>query len=366
MLETVLGYVDSFVLPFVGRVYADYITAVVIIAAFFVAAKAVNFIIKRFVLHVSTKTKSELDDLLVDAISLPLVMGIVVAGVFVALQGLPELSEYALYINGGFTVFYILFGALVAIRVINAIVRWYAIEVATRTHTKMDEQYLPTIKRVVSGIILLLALVWILASFGIEITAIVAAMGIGGIAIALALQDTLKELFAGAHVMMDRPIKLGDFIELDSGDRGTVIDIGWRSTKIKTFTRNYVIIPNSKLAASKLINYDKPKQEIGFGVECGVSYHEDLDRVEKVTVEVARSVLKKLGTGAKGFEPLVRFKEFGDSNINFKVIFRVSKFADQYVLRHEFIKALKKRFDKEGIEISWPVSKVYMHKGRGK
>ena len=366
MFESALAFVDSLVSPFVGEVYADYITAAIVIAAFFVVAKAVNFIIKRFVLHVSAKTKSELDDLLVGAISLPLILGIVLMGIFVALQGLPELSDYAFYINSGFTVFYILFGALVAIRVINAIVQWYAIEVAAKVHTKVDEHYIPMMKRVVSGIVLLLALVWMLGTFGIEITALVAALGVGGIAIALALQDTLKEFFAGAHIIMDRPIKIGDFIELDSGDRGTVMDIGWRSTRIKTFPGNYVIIPNSKLASSKLINYDQPKQEIGFGVECGVSYHEDLERVERVSLDVAKKVLKKLGTGAKDFEPFARFNEFGDSNINFKIIFRVNKFADQYLLKHEFIKALKKRFDKEGIEISWPVRKVYMHKGRGK
>ncbi len=366
MFEPALAFVDSLVSPFVDEVYADYITAAIVIASFFVAAKVVNFMIKRFVLRVSAKTKSELDDLLVEAISLPLILGIVIMGVFIALQGLPELSDYASYINSGFTVFYILFGALVAIRVTNAIVQWYAIEVAAKTRTKVDEQYIPMIKRVVSGIVLLLALVWILGTFGIEITALVAALGVGGIAIALALQDTLKEFLAGAHIIMDRPIKIGDFIELDSGDRGTVVDIGWRSTRIKTFSGNYVIIPNSKLASSKLTNYDQPKQEIGFSVPCGVGYHEDLERVERVSLDVARKILKKVGTGTEGFEPFARFNEFGDSNINFNVIFRVNKFADQYLLRHEFIKALKKRFDREGIEISWPIRKVYMHKGRGK
>ena len=366
MLDEALGYLDSLYSPVVGQVYADFITATIIIIIFFIIAKMVNAIIKRFVLHISAKTKSQLDDLIVKAISLPIIVGIVLMGIFIALQGLPELSQYADPINSAFTVFYILFAALIAIRLINALVQWYALEVAQKTQSKVDEQFLPMIKRVISGIVLLLALVWILGVFGVEITALVATLGVGGIAIALALQDTLKEFFSGAHVILDKPIRIGDFIELESGDKGTVTDIGWRSTTIKTFSRNYVIIPNSMLASSKLINYDQPKQELGFSVEGGIGYQEDLDRVEKVLVDEAKKALKKMGTGAKDFEPFVRYQGFGDSNIDFKVVFRVKTYSDQFALKHEFIKSIKKRFDKEGIEISWPVRKVYTHKGKGK
>jgi small-conductance mechanosensitive channel len=366
MLGQALSYLDSLYSPVLGQPLSDFLTAAIIIFVFFIIAKAVNFIIKRFLLRLSSRTKSQLDDLLVNAISMPVIIGIVVVGVFVALQGLPELSGFAFYINSGFTVFYILFGALIIIRIINAMVMWYALEVAHKTKSKVDENFLPMIRRVVSGVVLLMALVWILGAFGVEITALIATLGVGGIAIALALQDTLKELFSGMHVILDKPVRLGDFIELESTDKGTVTDIGWRSTTIKTFSGNYVVIPNSKLASSKLINYDQPKQELGFSVDGGIGYHEDLDRVEKVLVEEAKKVIKKIGTGTKDFEPFVRYQGFGDSNIDFKVVFRVQKYSDQFAVKHEFIKAIKKRFDREGIEISWPVRKVYTHKGQGK
>jgi small-conductance mechanosensitive channel len=366
MLEQALGLLDSIYSPIVGQTYADFITAGIIIISFFIIAKIINFILKRFIERLTAKTESKLDDLIVEAISLPIIVGIVLLGVFIALQGLPELATYADLINSAYTVFYILFGALIAIRIINAFVQWYALEVAHKTKSKVDEQFLPMIKRVISGVVLLIALVWILGAFGVEITALVATLGVGGIAIALALQDTLKEFFSGAHVILDKPIRIGDFIELESGDKGTVTDIGWRSTTIKTFARNYVIIPNSKLASSKLINYDQPKQELGFSVDVGVGYNENLEKVEKVAIDVAKKILKSQGTGAKDFEPFARFQEFGDSNINFKVIFRVNSYPDQFAIKHEFIKAIKKRFDKEGIEISWPVRKVYTHKGKGK
>jgi small-conductance mechanosensitive channel len=199
---------------------------------------------------------------------------------------------------------------------------------------------------------------------GVEVTTLVAAMGIGGLAVALALQDTLSEFFAGAHIILDRPIKIGDYIELDSGDKGTVIDIGWRSTKIRNYQNNMVVIPNSKLASSKIINYFSPDQQVGFTVDCGVGYGEDLAKVEKVTLDVAKKVIRSLGVGAKNFEPVMRYQEFGDSNINFKVIMRVKSYPDQFLVKHEFMKELKKRYDREGIEISWPIRKVYLHRAR--
>ena len=366
MLEEALTFMDSLFSPLVGEFYADFMTAGIMIVLFFFLAKLVNFILKRFVLHVSSKTDTELDDLIVDAISLPLIIGIVVIGLFIGIQGLPALAAFGDTINLSFSIFYILFSALIAIRVINAVVYWYATRAAHKTKTKVDDQFLPIIRRVILGVVLLFALMAILGVFGVELTAAIAALGVGGIAIALALQDTLSEFFAGGHVILDRPITIGDFIELDSGDRGRVTDIGWRSTTIKTWEGNYVVLPNSMIANSKLINFDKPKQELGFVVDVGVGYHEDLERVEKVTLDVANKVMKTLDVSPKGFEPVVRYAGFGDSNIDFRVVLRVKNFSDRFLLRHEFIKALKKRYDKEGIKISWPVRKVYQHKGKGK
>jgi small-conductance mechanosensitive channel len=359
-------FVSELVSPFVGQMYADYFVAAAIIIASVVIAKAFNFIVKRFVLHVSARTKTELDDMIVNSISLPIFIAIVLVGIFVALQGLPEISEYAFYINTSFMIFYILFGAMITIRVIGAFVQWYAMGVAKRTKSKVDDQFLPVIKKVIKGTVLFLALIAILGALGINLDSVVVGLGVGGIAIALALQDTLSQFFSGAYIILDRPIKIGDFIELDSGEKGYVTDIGWRSTRIRFLSNNLIIIPNSKLASSKIINYDSPQQEQSVVVPVGVSYHEDLEKVEKVTVDVARKVQRTVEDAVKEHEPFIRYNEFGDSNINFSVILRVRNYVARYKLIHVFIKALKKEYDRKGIEISWPVSKVYMHKGRGK
>jgi small-conductance mechanosensitive channel len=248
--------------------------------------------------------------------------------------------------------------AYFASRLVGAVLEWYTVEVAAKTKTKADEQFLPIIKRVIYAVIFGLMLLVIMGQLGIEITTLIAAMGIGGLAIALALQPTLANFFSGMQMVLDRPIKIGDYVELDSGDKGTVVDIGWRSTRVQTYTNNIVTIPNSRMADSKIINYNVPNAELGFVVECGVAYGSDLEKVERIGLQVARQVLNRHDP-IKDFEPLFRYQEFGDSSINFKVIMKTKTLADSYLVKHEFIKALKKSFDKEGIEIPFPQTDVH-------
>jgi small-conductance mechanosensitive channel len=260
----------------------------------------------------------------------------------------------------------IFFTAFVVSRIINTILEWYAMDVADKTHTKIDDHMLPALKKAVYLIVFLVAIVFFMRGLGVEITTLVAALGIGGLAIGLALQDTLSNFFAGAYTTIEKPIKVGDFIQLETGETGHVLEIGWRSTRIRKLDNNVVIIPNNKLAQNRIINYDMLESGMSAGLACGVSYDSDLDKVEKVCLDVAKKVMQEHAgiTDFQKYPPSVRFSEFGDSNINFNLWFRVNNAVDQYRVKHEMIKALKKRFEKEGIEISYPVRKLEM--GRGK
>ena len=175
----------------------------------------------------------------------------------------------------------------------------------------------------------------------------------------LALQDTLSNLFAGLHIITDQPVNVGDYIEIESGISGYVEDIGWRSTRVRTLPNTLVIVPNSKLAESVIINNSLPVLEMSAVVQCGVAYGSDLEKVERVTLDVAKEIQKTIPGAVETFEPVIRYHTFGDSNINFSVILRVMEPVAKYVVTHEFIKALVKRYDTEGIEISWPVRKIY-------
>lgn len=201
----------------------------------------------------------------------------------------------------------------------------------------------------------------ILHACGISIAPILTALGIGGMAVAIALQDTLTNFFAGVQLLIMKPIRVGDFIKLSSGEEGVVIDINFRHTSIQEVNLGMIIIPNQKIASATLMNYDLPHREIFLMVPCGVSYDSDLDLVERIAIEVAKDVMEKLSPN-NTFEPFVRYNAFGESSIDFNVILRTDNVAQRSQLRHEFIKALTIRFREEQIDIPFPSRTLYMSK----
>jgi small-conductance mechanosensitive channel len=201
---------------------------------------------------------------------------------------------------------------------------------------------------------------------GISITPILATLGVGGLAVALALQDTLSNFFSGFHITVARQIKINDYIKLDSGEEGYVVDINWRTTKIKMLPNNVILVPNEKLTKAIVTNYCLPDKEMAVLVNLGVHYSSDLRKVEKVTCEAAREIMKEVVGGVPEFEPFIRYSAFGDSSIGFTVILRAKEFVDQYLIKHEFIKRLHERYKKEGIVIPYPIRTIHYEQIQGK
>lgn len=204
----------------------------------------------------------------------------------------------------------------------------------------------------------------ILQSLGISISPILAGLGIGGLAVALALQDTLSNLFAGFQIIVARQIRPGDYIKLETGEEGYVVDITWRNTTVRELSNNLIVIPNSKLSQAIVKNYHLPEKDLAVLVQVGVSYDSDLEKVEKITIEVAREVMREVQGGVPEFEPFIRFHTFNDFSINFSVIMRGKEFVDQYLIKHEFIKRLHKRYREEGIVIPYPIRTVYIENNK--
>jgi small-conductance mechanosensitive channel len=217
----------------------------------------------------------------------------------------------------------------------------------------------------VRAVIVSVGLLMVVNNLGIEITPVLAALGVGSLAVALALQPTLSNYFAGLHISLARPIRVGDYISLESGQKGYVVDIGWRATRIRELPNNVIVVPNGRVVEMVLTNYNLPEPEQAALVQVGVSYGSDLEKVERVTIEVAKQVLREVAGGVAQFDPFIRYHTFGDSSINFTVILRVSQFPDRYLVTHEFVKRLKKRYDQEGIEIPFPQRVVHMQAARG-
>jgi small-conductance mechanosensitive channel len=192
----------------------------------------------------------------------------------------------------------------------------------------------------------------LIESFGYSISPLITALGVGGLSTALALQDTLANLFSGINILVSKQIKMGDFVRLSTGEEGHVVDMNWRNTTIKTPTENMAVVPNKKIASSIITNYAQPFAECSISIPIGVSYESDLDHVEKVTAEVAKEILQETEGGVKKFKPFVRYGSFAESSINFNVILRVKTVTDQHLIRHEFIKRIYTRYKQEGIVIS--------------
>ncbi len=232
-----------------------------------------------------------------------------------------------------------------------------------RMYMNRYRQEMPAVSLVVQAskvLVLLVGVIIALDKIGIAITPILTALGVGGLAVALALRDTLENLFAGFYVLASGQIKVGDYIRLEGGEEGFVEDITWRNTVIRQPSNNLIIVPNSKLSSSIVINFHKPDSELAVIVPVGVSYDSDLEKVERITIEVAKEVQKEVEGAVPDFEPFIRYTAFGDFSINFNVILRAKDVPSQHVLRHEFIKRLKRRYEEEGIKIPFPIREVYL------
>jgi small-conductance mechanosensitive channel len=216
------------------------------------------------------------------------------------------------------------------------------------------------------------ALVWtvglliLLDDLGVAITPILTALGVGGLAVALALQDSLSNLFAGIYILADQPIRVGDYVRLDSGIAGFVEDIGWRSTRLRLLSNNLTIVPNAILAKSAITNYCLPAARMSLDVRVDVSYAADPDQVEKVLVEEAMQAAGVVPGLLADPPPVVRFiPGFGESALQFTLSCTVATFADQYLAQHELRKRIIRRFRTEGIEIPFPVRTVELRTSDG-
>lgn len=299
------------------------------------------------------RTKSELDDLVLEAVRRHGSLWFALAGLSAAAHVSPLSGNHQALIHRIVIACFFISLTLSVSKVAQALVRIYSIRFTTSAAATTLAANLVRLAVLGMGALLLLS------NLGISITPLLTALGVGSLAVALALQDTLSSLFAGIHIVASRLVEVGDYIKLDSGQEGYVVDVGWRATRIRELPNNIIIIPNTKMSQAVVINYHQPDRELAVLVQAGVSYNSNLSLVEKVTMETGREVMREVLGGVPTFEPFIRYHTFGDSSVNFTVILRAKEFVDRYLLTHEFIKRLHARYKKEGIEIPFPQRVVH-------
>ena len=249
---------------------------------------------------------------------------------------------------------------LMASRLAGNVIRFYGARVPGAMPVTTLTQNLAQLIVVILGSLVLLH------QLGILITPILTAFGVGGLAVALALQDTLSNLFAGVYVSMAGQVRVGDYVKLGTGEEGYVADISWRSTTMRALANNLIIIPNAKLAQAVVTNYYLPERRLSLNIPVSVSYASDPEQVERVLVEEARNAASEVPGLLAEPAPFVRLiPGFGDSTLNFTLICQVAEFVDQFLVQHELRKRILRRFQKEGIEMPFPARTIYVREQAG-
>ena len=344
------------------------IAAFSVFLGFVVAALIVRIIISVILRRLKNRAASSVTSIILESVKTPITAILLISGL---------LSVYLLVLGiedalpNGFSdtrdlsikiwkVLSILITTFAIAKTIDGLIDWYLLNIAEKTETKIDDTLLPTLRRVLPITIYAAGALVAIDSIGISISPILAGLGIGGLAVALAVQPTLSNFFAGTYVVTEGELKEGDFIELEGGPSGYVEEVGWRSTKIRSRFNNLVIIPNSRMAESIVTNYFSPTPAMNVIVTGGVAYESNLVDVEKYAIEEARTVIEQSEKAIKGMEPAFGFSNFGDSNVDFYVFLQAIDRAGTFGLRSELIKRIHDRFNREGIEINYPVRKLIL------
>lgn len=327
----------------------------IVVLSFLVGVVVRQVLVKR-IARMAGKTRTRIDDMLVKALRSVVLVWFLLLGVVISVNIISFSAEERAFINKFFQALLVFSLFWFLMRFLGEVFLSYS----DRLQKRVPEASI--IKLAVKIFVLVIGALIMLQIMGISITPLITTLGIGGLAIALAMQDTLANLFAGFHIIGTKRVRPGDYIKLDSGEEGYVADVTWRDTVLRQLPNNMIIIPNKQLSSAILINYYRPRKEMTVLVEVGIDYTSDLEKAEQITLEVARQTLAEVPGGVTSFEPFMRYHSFGDSSIDFVVHLRCREFFDKFLLQHEFIKRLKKRYDREGINIPFPIRTVFMKK----
>jgi small-conductance mechanosensitive channel len=324
-------------------------------ATLFLFRKLLLGMLQRF----TRKTETRVDDLLVAGLRIPSLFLVLVLSMYIGIR-LTDLPEsWFVYATKGMHLSIIFAITMGFANVSDRLLAYFLKQV--ELPISVTSLILAVLKAgiYVSGVLI------ILNYLGISIAPLITALGVGGLAMALALQDTLSNLFAGIHIMAEQAIRVGDFIRLETGQEGYVEDISWRTTRIRMLPNNMVIVPNNKLSQSVITNYYLPEQKMILQVPVNVSYASDPDHVERVLLEEAKKALAEVPGMLADPAPQVRLLPgFGESSLAFGLLCHIREIADQNPVMDELNKRILRRFRQEGIEFPYPTRTVYLRDER--
>jgi small-conductance mechanosensitive channel len=342
-----------------------YVPPVVIVTASVFIGFFLRWFTGKWLARLAQNTHNPYDNMLVEALRRSIFYIALLTGINIALNELPRAKVIMPYARPAIMAGFILLLAYIVTKVLKIIVRIRA------DHEKSPITAVSLTRRAIEIVVYTIAIITALRAFGVEIAPIVTALGIGGLAVALALQDTLSNLFAGIYLTLANQIRVGDYVRTNDGFEGYVRDVGWRNTTIEMLEMNLVLIPNNKISQAIVINYHLPSEVQYIALSCGVDYSTDPQLVEDLVVSIvqecgfptreeAETELKpETEHKIRGLlfdpPPIVRFREFGEYRLEFRFFVAISHFQFQFEARHRFMKRIYKAFKEAGVIIPVPI-----------
>lgn len=333
---------------------SPYVNALVLVIAFIIIAKALDLFLDRVMRRFTRFTKSDIDDRIMDVIHKPVYFTVILIGLAIAVEYLKLSEKVAFYANGTLYSLAAIIWMVTAIKICNTIIEHVVLRVSDVTGLSRD--IIPLLENVFKTVIIVGSLMVVLSIWKINITPLLASAGIAGVAVAFAAKDTIANFFGGISVFVDKPFKIGDYIVLDQGERGEVVAIGVRSTRIRTRDDIQITIPNSIIANTKIINESAPVPNFRVRVPVSVAYGSDIDLVQQTLLKIA----SQNGNVIDDPEPRVRFRQFGDSSLNFELLCWAKEPALRGLTVHELNCSIYKTFNEMGIRIPFPQRDVHM------
>ena len=335
--------------------WLDPVTAVVIVLIGLLVSLIFHKLLLPLAMRITRHIPTDLDSQIVLAFNWPVTIGIVVLALYLALTIPLDLTTFQQDLADRIAkLLGIILGIALVVGIVSRTIDWYLTNLASRA-SFIDPRFYPLLRRVAVAIVYAIGILLVMDVLSINISPLIAGLGLGGLAVALAIQPTLANLFAGTYVMTEGVISTGDYIELEGGVAGYVVEVSWRSTRIRTWGNNLVVIPNARLADTIITNYQEPTPAVNVYLTCGVSYESDLDEVETISREVMEDLLNTDPNGVKEYGAWFGFESFGESNVVFWLFVQARNRLASFELQSALIHDLQQRFAEEGIVINYPV-----------
>ncbi len=344
-MDSVINLFNSII----GNIYLKFlfILAVSILVAFLV-----KFVVLQVLKPLTKKTKTKIDDLIIKSMSSIIFYAVIVLGFKIGIQHLEfETGIISSIVNS----LYIIIVALLVIRIISNFSKHWLNEWASKTESTADDRLIPLVAKILKTVTIILGFFFIFDTWDINLSPLLATAGIAGIAIGFAVRDSLANILGGIQLVLDKTFKVGDKIELESGEMGTILDIGIRSTKLKTFDNEVIYIPNGSLANTKVKNFTVPDLSVRVNVNFGVEYGSNPEQVRNVVMEA----VKKIDTVIEAPEPVVQFLNMSDFSLDFVARVWVQSYTDAYSTKLKVTDEIYNALNRAKIGIPFPTRTVF-------